>query len=227
MGCVSRTDRELFRKALIEVFAEKYDNALAESDDVVVCSEEHMRAMDEIVAQAVKSGQKKNRRKWLITLLVAAALLLSACTVYAYRGEIRDLVEKVYDKYICVTYREGNEVGRDDMLTAFYTLGYVPDGYELVDHINTRFLNQYRWESADGGYLVFEQFDLSVVNFSMDSEDGDTAVIVCDDCEVYCWIRDVAVYMWNDGEYAFKIQSSDILTQDMVDRLVRGLVSVG
>lgn len=223
MGHVSRADRELFRKALIEVFAEKYDNALAESDDDVVCSEEHMRAMDEIVAQVVKSGKKKNRRKWLITWLVAAALLLSACTVYAYRGEIRGFIEKVYDEYIHVTYRDVDKAGGEGEIEEFYTLGYVPDGYTLVFQERTIFANQYRWEFASGDYIVFEQHNVSGVDFSIDSEDGEKSTIICGEYEVYCWARNTAVYVWNDGQYAYKIKSSCPLSDDLLIKMVDSL----
>ena len=224
MGRVIESDRELFRKALIEVFAEKYDNALAKSDDDVVCSEAHMRAMEEIVAQAVRSGQKKNRRRWLITLLVAAALLLSACTVYAYRGEIRGFVEKVYDEYVHVTYRDSDEVGWEGEIEEPYTLGYVPDGYELVEQVSRTFLNKYMWETPDGDVLVFEQCDLSGVSFLMDSAGGNTNMLINSGHEIYCWFDDTAVYVWNDGQYAYRINSPYLISDDELTKLINGLV---
>ena len=224
MGRVIESDRELFRKALIEVFAEKYDNALAKSDDDVVCSEAHMRAMEEIVAQAVRNGQKKNRRRWLITLLVAAALLLSACTVYAYRGEIRGFVEKIYDEYVHVTYRDSDEVGWEGEIEEFYTLGYVPEGYELVVHERSTFINRSKWSSNDGSFIVFEQYDLSGVNFSMSIEDSEASVYICGEYEVYCWTRSGAVYMWNDGYYAYKIKASSPIPNEELVELVNGVI---
>lgn len=223
MRRVIESDRELFRKALIEVFAEKYDNALAKSDDDVVCSEAHMRAMEEIVAQAVRSGQKKNRRRWLITLLVAAALLLSACTVYAYRGEIRGYVEKIYDEYVHVTYRDSDEAGREGEIEEFYTLGYVPEGYKFDERVCTRFSNQCKWVLENEDYLYFEQYDLTVVNFLMNLEEGETNMHICGEYEVYCWIHSKAVYVWNDGQYAYKIKSSSPISKEELTRMVNSL----
>ena len=183
-----------------------------------------MRAMEEIVAQAVRSGQKKNRRRWLITLLVAAALLLSACTVYAYRGEIRGFVEKIYDEYVHVTYRDSDEAGREGEIEEFYTLGYVPEGYELVEQVSRTFLNKYKWETSDGEFLVFEQYDLSGASFLMDVEGGDTNMLINIGHEVYCWVEDTAVYVWNDGQYAYRINSSHLIPYDELNKLINGLV---
>ena len=183
-----------------------------------------MRAMEEIIAQAVRSGQKKNRRRWLITLLVAAALLLSACTVYAYRGEIRGFVEKIYDEYVHVTYRDSDEAGREGEIEEFYTLGYVPEGYELVEQVSKTFLNKYMWETSNGDFLIFEQYDLSNADFLMDSEDGDTSMLFFGEYAVYCWDSNMAVYMWNDGQYVYKIKSDYPISDDELGKLINNLV---
>lgn len=221
---VNKLDRVLFRKALIEVFAEKYDGALADSSVNESCSAEHEHAIKEIVARAVKSDRRKIGRKWLIAILVAALLLLSACVAYVCRGEIRDFIEKAYDKYIRVAYNDGGDIEDNNVLASHYTLGYVPEGYNLAYQIDTPFTSKYKWETSSGDSLVFEQHALSGVNFSLDTEEGEKFVFVHKKYEVYCWISDAEVCLWNDGLYAYKIKSSQILSNDQIKMMIDGMV---
>ena len=223
MEKVNRTDRELFRRALTEAFIRKFDRELEDCPFDGTCSDQHVRAMKAIVADGIKAEQIKKRKTWIVALLVAAAVLMTACTVYAYRGEIRDFIEKVYEERIRVTYYDADEEPKAGIITEFYTLGYVPEGYVWESEIRFPAVNRSRWVNGGGHYINFEQHILDGYNSSMDSEYGETSVIICGEFEVYCLISDTSHYTWNDGTYAYKICSSETLSEDELARMISEL----
>lgn len=217
---VNRTDRELFRRALTEAFIRKFDRELEDCPFDGTCSDQHVRAMEAIVADGIKAEQIKKRKTWIVALLVAAALLLTACTVYAYRGEIRDFIEKVYEERIRVSFYDAEEEIEGGVITEFYTLGYVPEGYVLESEQRLPAISKIKWVNKQGCYIILEQHILDGSNYSMDTENGQTSVIICGEFEVYCLTSDISHYTWNDGKYAYKICSSKKLSEDELVQLI-------
>lgn len=223
MEKVNRTDRELFRRALTEAFIRKFDRELEDCPFSADCSDQHVSRMEAIMTDGLKAIQSRKRKSWVVALLVAAALLLTACTMYAYRGEIRDFIEKVYEERIRVTFYEPDKEIEYSIITKYYTLGYVPKGYVLESEQRYPAANRSKWINPQGDYLTFEQHVLDGSNYSMDSEYGQANVIICGEFEVYCLISDISHYTWNDGAYAYKIWSSEILSEDELARMISEL----
>lgn len=223
MERVNQADRELFAKALSEAFIQKFDSELEDCPFSTDCSDAHTRAMEDIAADGIKAEQSRKRKAWIVALLVAAAVLMTACTVYAYRGKIRDFMEKVYEERIRVTYYDADQKLKTGNITEFYTLGYVPEGYVLKSEQQFSATNKIKWVDEQGNYIIFEQHILDGSNYSMDSEYGQTGVIICGEYEVYCLITDVPCYTWNDGVYAYKISSSKEVSDDELSRIIAGM----
>ena len=220
MGNVNQADRDLFRQALKEAFIRKFDRELENCPFSADCSEEHVSKMEAIVENSARAEDRKKRRKWIVALLVAAALLMTACTVYAYRGEIREFVEKVYDEHIRVTYYDADQHLQTGNITEYYTLGYVPEGYELVSEECFLFTNKAKWMNQQGNYIVFEQRIPDGSNYYMDSEYGQISIVIIEDCEVYCMISDISFYTWNDGTYIYQIRSTDKISDDDLAQMI-------
>ena len=223
MGNVNQADRDLFRQALKEAFIRKFDRELENCPFSADCSEEHVSKMEAIVENSARAEDRKKRRKWIVALLVAAALLLTACTVYAYRGEIREFVEKVYEEHIRVTYYDADQHLQTGNITEHYTLGYVPEGYVLESEHYWTSASKVKWVNEQDQHIVFEQHILDGSNFSMDSEYGQTSVVLCEGIEVYCLITNRTCYMWNDGTYVYRIFSSVKLSDNELAHMISEL----
>ena len=223
MGNVNQADRDLFQQALKEAFIRKFDRELENCPFSADCSEEHLSKMEAIVENSARAEDRKKRRKWIVALLVAAALLLTACAVYAYRGEIREFVEKVYEERIRVSYYDAEQEPEASTITQFYTLGYVPEGYVLESEQYWANMSSAIWINEQGQYIILEQHILDGSNFSMDSEYGQTTVIICGKVEVYCLITNISCYTWNDGTYVYQINSSENLSDNELARIVSEL----
>lgn len=218
-----KTEKELFRRALTEAFVRKYEQELAECRETADCSEAHMLCMQEIVAQSARAERRKDRRKWIVALLVAAALLLTACTVYAYQEEIRAYIEHIHDEHIKVTYDTETGSPEAGVLTEGYTLGYVPDGFVLREEQHWLSQSKYVWENTEGHWLTFEQCAIDSTNYGLDAVVGETMVILCDEYEVYYRQTKVHSYIWNNGLYSFKITSDCSLSKDELENIIDGL----
>lgn len=219
---MDKTERELFGRALNEALSRKYERELAECQETAQCSEAHIQRMNEIIGQSARAERRKGRRKWIVALLVAAALLLTACTVYAYHEELRTFIERVHDSHIQVTYDHETDAPSADMLAENYMLSYVPDGYVLTGELYLSTLSRCAWENSEGEYIKFEQCVLDSTNFALDVMLGETTVISCENFDVYCRSSDTYTYIWNDGIYSFKIKSSVPLTEDVLICIIEG-----
>lgn len=215
-------DRALFCQAICEGLVQKYEAEMALCPEPIQCSEEHLRQMNEIIeghARAVRLARLKRR---IAAAMVAAALLmLTACTVYAYRKEIKKLFVKVYETSIKLFYDD--EAMPDKMISEYYTLSYVPEGYELTEKVRLSSAGSETWYTADGKYIVFEQLVCDGTIYSIDSETGETTMIVCGTTEVYYRITQIHTYIWNDGTYSFMLSASTLLTNDEVELIIAGL----
>lgn len=218
-----KTERELFCRALTETFVRKYEQELSACRETADCSEAHTLCMQEIVAQSAKAERRKDRRKWIVALLVAAALLLTACTVYAYQEEIRDYIERIFHGHITITYVEETDGEDANILVDKYILGYVPDGYTLIEEQHLLSLNKYIWENAEGQWLTFEQCALDSTNYVLDAVLGDTTIISCDEFDVYYRETKIHSYIWNNGIYSFKITSDCFLEKSELECIIDGL----
>lgn len=218
-----REERELFRKAMIEGMARKYDQELEKYPGEVTCSENHLQKMSAIVqAHAISERRKAVKRKVVAALVAAALLALTACTVYANREEIKKLFVKVFDSHLQLAYEE-EELEDDKSLAERYTLGYVPSGYVLVSEQQSRVVNKITWCDSQNNQIIFRQSSWNGTNYSVDSESGESLAYIFDGTEVYYRLNDVHTYIWNDGKYAFVLLSSLSFSESDLKQIIEGM----
>jgi hypothetical protein len=221
---MNNNDRELFKKALSEAMAQKYDEELAGCEENAICSQKHYDKMQKIIGRNICHPKKRLTKKSLIAIIVAVALLLTGCTAtYIYRDEIRDFVEEIYEEFIKLTYddEEQNPVGG---IKEQYELTYVPEGYEKTNEKITSLYIYYEYTNVNKDKLTFHQNPLDGSNFYFDNEQGDTTVYEYHEYKIYCRILDSTYhYTWNNGIYSLTINSSVALTNDELNSIVDGI----
>ena len=162
-------------------------------------------------------------KRRVIAALVAAVLLLTGCTVYAYREEIREFIETVFEDYVRVTYHDGEEDPVEATISEYYTLGYVPEGYELVSEVKKPSKAKYKWTNSDGAYITLEQCHVDSGLFGLDNEGEGWEVTQIGNHSVYHRVSDAYYYLWNDGVYAYRLTTSELrdeqMLRDMIDNL--------
>ena len=228
---MDQNDRMLLRKALTQAFAEKFEEELAVCGETAACSEQHVTAMKAILLQGIRDEQtaeRKSRKKWLVAFLVAAALLLTAITVGAHYKEIKAFFEKIYEDHIHLTFNEGEHAPENEGLDKRYTLGYVPEGYTLKREEEGFSSSHLEWGNKEGEYLVFEQQILCGTGFFVDGETGTSTILICGEYKIYC--RDYGAngcsYIWNDGVYAYVLDSSVVLSEENLTRMIQNIQEI-
>lgn len=217
---MNKSNLELFKQALNEGVSNRFDAMAAECTDTIECSEHHTRAIETIVygkTEFKRTCSSKKRR--LIALLVAAALLLTGCGIL-FRHEIREIFE---DLYVKLTYGdEGAAAG--NKIEDVYQLGYVPEGYSLRYERIRLVRVQYEFQNQDGEYIWFDQRPIDTTNYVVDTESGYSKINEIDGYEVYYrYTNGRHVFVWNDGTCSMRLSSSAALSNDEIILILEGI----
>ena len=162
-------------------------------------------------------------KRALIAALIAAALLLAGCTVYIFRGSVWESVVKIYKDHIEISLNRDHR-GNDKPLEDIYSIGYMPEGYELkTDHSNPGIV--YRvWKNADENRISFEQYSLFHTDIRLNNEDGSTTIFECGGWEIYCrQYDDSCYYIWIDRDYYLTIFIRGNVPREEVERIIEGI----
>ena len=199
------TNQELFKQALVEGVNRRIDRELAACEEEVVFSRRHIKAMTRIIKG--KTPAKPINRKMVAILVAAAILLLAGCAII-YRDEIRGFITDVREFFVKVTFDEGENFSQT--IDEIYELTYVPEGYVCEDHYINLNLVQYIFEDSEGNKIKFIQQPIDVSSFMVDIEhDYDKFANIGSYAIYYRQTNGTYYYIWNDGKYAFTINSTE------------------
>lgn len=216
--------RDTFKKALFEAMSEKYDNELSniDSEQKIICSKKHYLKLSAIFGFKVNQNKKYFVR--ILVGILIAALILTGCTAYVYRNEIKEFFVEIYEKHISVTYDNDNKttMSNDELIPCQCT--YIPEGYELVNESNNSLYISYRWQDVNGNLITLQQSTFDGTDMFLDAEHGDTEIINNEQYEVYFRRFDNSYhYIWNDGNYAFRLISTVQLDSDELFKIIKGI----
>lgn len=215
----------LFKKALWEASCNVYERELAACTENAKCSRRHYAKMRKILGVAVLPATNRSMmiRRRVVAALIAAVLLLTGCTAYAYREEIREFIETVFEDYIRVSYRDTQEPTDSKVIDQYYTLGYVPEGYELTKTFERPTQARYKWNNPEGAYIMFEQCHVDSTMFLLDNEIESWEVVRIGNREIYYRFSEVHYYLWNDGVYAYKLTISTQWDEQELNCIIENL----
>ena len=215
----------LFKKALWEASCNVYERELAACTENAKCSRRHYAKMRKILGVAVLPATNRPMmiRRRVVAALIAAVLLLTGCTAYAYRAEIRDFFETIFDDHVEVKYKEGEEPATHATIDQYYTLGYVPEGYELVNSFEGTSKVKCDWSNPRGDYIVFEQYHVDSTLFVMDNNFDNWETIQIGNHDINYRFSGTHCYFWNDGIYAYQITTSLQWSEQELNYMIENL----
>ena len=218
------SNRILFQQAIFEGISQRYEEELAENTESADCSKKHIARMRRFF-KLLRSGTTtaKRLKRVLAAALIAAAVLLAGCTVYIFRGSVWESVVKIYKDHIEISFNRDN-MGNDKPLEDIYSLGYMPEGYELkTDRSNPGIV--YRvWKNGESDRISFEQYSLFNSDILLNAEDGSTTIFECAGWEVYCrQYEDSCYYIWVDKDYYLTIFTNGNVPREEVERIIEGI----
>lgn len=216
---------QLFRQALWEATCNVYEREMAENVQNAKCSRRHYANMRKILDVAVlpAANRKAQIRRRVIAALIAAVLLLTGCATYAYREEIKAFIETMFDDHVEVKYDDAEAPAASTTITEYYTLGYVPEGYELVSEIRRPITSKYIWENSEDEYMVFKQYTISHGLYVMDDDIKNSELITIGRYEIYYRLANANYYIWNDGIYVYQLILSEQLSEQELLTMIEEL----
>ena len=213
------TNQELFKQALVEGVNRHIDRELAACEEEVVFSRKHIKAITRIVKG--KTPAKPINRKIVVILVAAAILLLAGCAII-YRDEIREFITDIKGFFVEIEFSEGDNQSK--YIEEVYELTYVPTGYELSTKSINEMLVRYIYKNEQGYSIKFMQQPLDVSGFAVDIEQGFYNTIKIEQYEVYYQqINTGYCYLWNDGKYVLKLNTTEQLSNELLKLMINGI----
>ena len=213
------TNQELFKQALVEGVNRRIDRELAACEEEVVFSRRHIKAMNRIIKG--KTPAKPINRKMIAILVAAAILLLAGCAII-YRDEIRGFITDVKEFFVKVTFDAGESESR--VIDEVYELTYIPDGYEIESEYIYKYVVQIVIKDSRGDKIKFIQQPLDNASFMIDIEHGYDEIFSVGNNRIYYQEADgINCYIWNDGKYAFKLNSTEELPLQVLKQIINGI----
>ena len=163
----------------------------------------------------LNSTGKKVAALLLCFLLASTTTVLS---VEAWRNDLFELIQKVYEYCTDITF-EGNtsEDFTDEPFEA-YQITDLPEGFSLVEEqiLPEAYINIQKYQNEES-YLYFQQALASSSDFSLDSEEVQTEIIQYHDTEyLTCTNKGIQYLTWVKDQYAFFLHSDLPMDQLLV-----------
>ena len=139
--------------------------------------------------------------KVLMIAAVLSALLLTAFVIPSSREYIIDNFD-IFSRY---QLTESN----DNSVNGEITVGYIPEGFELVDKQLSSKTMIYNYKNSNSSYISVMKSS-SIVNIEFDTETGSLEEIVIDG-KIYTYFLDsnnFGYLVWNKNDYLYQIHSS-------------------
>ncbi len=180
------------------------------------------------LAEHPEKYTKKHRIKKIVIILIAAAVLLTGCTaIKPVRTAIANFIITVFEKYSSVD--KSTDANAKDRITEFYSPGFIPEGYELVEDR----LNEFNKDFITGRYLEYRNGD-KILRFTQ-LEAKSTATLDTENAEIktfrvngieYVSSRNINCYIviWEQYGYRFCLEMSKETTEETAKRIIESVV---
>lgn len=210
--------RELFINAFLE--AEQITNKeyLNKDDFNFEFSDKFEKRMQKLVAKENRINFQSRRimsKCFLAAIIAIIVMFTGLMSVSASRQKIIEFVETIFPKYTQVELSEESLPTPDTIETA-YTLGFVPDGYELVQYNQDKVSVFAIWENENEEEIVFSQ-DILNSNTSIDSEHYYETLDVNGYKAYIFGMKNLYSLTWKDDNYMYTITVPREFKDNLID----------
>ena len=211
-------EKELFIKAFLEadlIETEKYFDKDSFPFDF---SEAFERKMNKLINKdkRISFASRKKLSRALIAAIISLIILLTGLmSVSASREKIVEFIERVFSTNTQITLSENSAPTPETIETA-YTLGYVPEGFELKQYESDELGVFAIWENEKGEEIVFTQ-DILNSDISIDNEHYYEKTEV-NGFPGYIHGSGINTLLaWTNNKYWFEISVPDKINNELVD----------
>ncbi len=211
---------KLFKSAILDGLAEKYDEEVKDCTENAECSRSHYKKLSKILGVNV-SGEETSKRlskKAIIAIMVAVMLMLTACTAYVFKKEIAGWIEENYGAGARLS--PSDESNCPSSIEEIYVLNYVPDNYKMIQEYCDSLCVKYVFENKTD-YIIFKQKTLDSNHINVDAENNNSTQIVCDGTTIYFRKTETEnIYIWRDDRYSLSITSTNEINIEELEKIL-------
>ena len=216
----------VLKEAFQEIDKWEYENLHLEALEEVIPSPAYIKRMERLMKWQKRSCWKYvntvGKRIAMIAVVIALAFGLSM-SVSAVREPVVKFFVHIYERFVEFFYDDDVVTKAPSTIETVYTLGYVPEGYELESCDIADILTWMVWVNDVGEKIVFSQGLLCDYSL-MDNENSDYEITSVNDITVAFLDKgSIKCYYWNERGYRFSIRISDGISQAILEQLIESL----
>lgn len=208
---------------LLEQLEEERDKDLAPH----VFSRRYKRSMKRIIKEYSRTPFQKNLvklRKYaaaiLIILVLTNGILIS--TVEGYRERIFEVITNIYEKFTSIVIDVEDPIDREDMELNFIEPSYIPEGFELINDMQTAITRIMHYMN-DNKIILIEQSIITSGELRIDTEDTMIKEInVNNQIIKYSINKGMLIGYWNDNKFSYLI-NSDVSFEEFI-KILEGII---
>lgn len=223
-----RKNPYVYNKTIREAFemlnAWEYERLDIDSTEKIHCSAEYTRNMEKLIrAQKRPLWHYTNTvgKKVAVIALVILLAFGASMSVSAVRKPVVEFIVNVYERFVEIFF------GEDDMMEApcgmdtIYTLGNLPEGYELVEEYFSKSAIKFVWKDSDGHVIKFSQ-DIFDSKTTFDYENAGYQLLSVYNIKIaYIDKFGTKRLYWNSDDYAFLLRvPSNFSLEECADLII-------
>lgn len=217
----------VLKEAFREINQWEYENLHLETLEEVTPSPAYIKRMERLIKRQKRSYWKYvntiGKRIAVIAVAIAITFALSM-SVSAVREPVVEFFVNIYEKFVEFFYDEGDIAKAPDTIETVYTLGYVPEGYELESCSLNELYTTFVWKNDVGEQIVFSQGLLDSYSL-IDNENSNYEIMRVNDITVaFLEKGDIRYYYWNTKNYRFILHMSSDISYDIFDSLINSII---
>ena len=219
------TGREVLEEALrgcCSTYCDQYPRYEGEID----LGDDYENYMNNLIRRSKNPFQRNfNTVGRRVAGIVAAMLIAFSCsmTVKAVREPVVEFFTNIYEKFVELFFGEDDIAKAPDTIETVYTLGFIPDGYEVDRFIIDDSATSMLWRNAQGDMIVLSQGVLDG-SFTVDVEESDYDIINWNGKRIaYTEKYGIKSFFWNSIEYEFSLTISDNISDTEAFALIESL----
>jgi len=211
---------DLIKKAIISAanIEARYFESLPDSEHTL------SDGADERIRKRITEERKpaKIPMKKLVALLIAAALLMAlTVTAVAYREQIGNLFESIFDGH-------NDYVGNDDSQKfKLMEISYIPSGFN--EQLHQRFIDheRYIWTKDE---LSIEIYYLSISNgvTHIDTQNAIQSTMLVNDTVIRIFTKNnTRALLWDDGTNKYLLTCSEAIDLAEIEKIIWSIEPIG
>ena len=217
------------RKKLINALKEyelSFEEKYPPEDIEIEFSEQYNKYMENLLAGKIPAPKKRKNRFCKRIAACAAAVLLvfgGSMTVKAFREPVTEFFTNVYEKIIEIFFQDDDITKSPSEIETVYTLGYVPDGYELESFEINKVVSTTVLSDGENK-IIFHQHILDS-EFGLDNENTNCQYIYMHDMKIAIIEKhNKKTLFWNADGYAFKLIVDIDISEDESIMLISSVI---